>query len=120
LEDLRLAVANLEAADELSMHLLTTPMIYRILTFKASPQRTMITGLVLSTLFTIVMVVHMVMDEFLLHAVAFGLAIYIIASQVLKMIPQQVSDPQIQKTMRNLALLGCCKTTGIDRMIYNS
>lgn len=93
-------------ADELSMHLLTTPLIYRLLSFKASPQKTRIVGTVLSILFTIVMVTHMVMDEFLLHATTFGLGIYVIATRVLKIIPQQVKDPIIRKKFQNMAILG--------------
>ncbi|KAJ5216102.1 uncharacterized protein N7498_002509 [Penicillium cinerascens] len=96
-----------EKADELSMHLLTTPLLYRILIFQASPQRTKITGIILGTLFTIVMVVHMVMDEFILHAVTFGLAVYLIAARTLKIIPQQVPDPSIRRSIRNIAFFGC-------------
>lgn len=93
-------------ADELSMHLLTTPLIYRLLSFKASPQKTRIIGIALSTLFTIVMVTHMVMDEFILHATTFGLGIYVIATRVLKVIPQQVKDPVTRKKFQNMAILG--------------
>lgn len=91
------------------MHLLTTPLIYRLLTFKTSPERTRVIGLVLITLFTIVMVTHMVMDEFLLHATTFGGGVYVIASQVLKIIPEQAPDPYIRKALRNTAILGCCQ-----------
>ncbi|KAJ4309312.1 hypothetical protein N0V84_011570 [Fusarium piperis] len=52
------------------------------------------------------MVTHMVMDEFLLHASTFGLGVYIIASHNLKLIPQQVPDPEIRRTVRNVALVG--------------
>ncbi|KAJ9157316.1 Alkaline phytoceramidase [Pleurostoma richardsiae] len=96
-----------QMSDELSMHLLTTPLIYRLLTFKATAQRTRLVGLVLLVLFTTVMVTHMVMDEFLLHASTFGLGIYIIASRVLKIIPTQISDPRIRKTVRDITILGC-------------
>ncbi|EWY95174.1 hypothetical protein FOYG_04291 [Fusarium oxysporum NRRL 32931] len=95
-----------QMSDELSMHLLTTPLIYRLLSFKASPQKTRIVGTVLSILFTIVMVTHMVMDEFVLHATTFGLGIYVIATRVLKIIPQQVKDPIIRKKFQNMAILG--------------
>ena len=93
-------------ADELSMHLLTTPLMYRLLTFKASPQKTKWIGIILGSLFTIVMVTHMVMDEFLLHATTFGLGVYIIATRNLKLIPQQVPDPEVRRAVRNVALLG--------------
>lgn len=89
------------------MHLLTTPLLYRILTFKASPQRTRIIGAALLTMFTIVMVVHMLMDEFLLHAVSFGLGVFIIAHRTLKIIAQQVPEPILQKKIRNIAIFGC-------------
>lgn len=88
------------------MHLLTTPLIYRLLSFKASPQKTRVVGAVLLSLFTIVMVTHMVMDEFLLHATTFGLGIYVIATRVLKVIPQQVKDPVTRKKFQNMAILG--------------
>lgn len=91
------------------MHLLTTPIVYRLLTFKASPQRTKLVGTILLILFTTVMVTHMVMDEFLLHATTFGLSIYVIATRALKIISQQVSDPVIKKTLRNISLLGMSK-----------
>jgi len=90
------------------MHLLTTPLLYRILTFQASPQRTKIVGVILLTLFTLVMAVHMVMDEFILHAVTFGLAVYLIATRTLKIILQQVSDPSIRRSLRNLTYFGFC------------
>lgn len=88
------------------MHLLTTPLMYRLLTFKASPQKTKWIGIILGSLFTIVMVTHMVMDEFLLHATTFGLGVYIIATRNLKLIPQQVPDPEVRRAVRNVALLG--------------
>ena len=88
------------------MHLLTTPLLHRLLTFKAGRQTTRLVGCVLATLFTIVMVVHMVFDEFLLHASAFGLATYIIATRTLKVIPQSVSDPRIQRNLRNVTIFG--------------
>jgi dihydroceramidase len=97
-------------ADELSMHLLTTPLLYRILTFKASPERTRFVGIVLSVLFTIVMVVHMAMDEFLLHAVSFGLAVYMIATRTSKLISQQVPDPFLRKKLRYVSFFGVCMT----------
>lgn len=36
---------------------------------------------VLAIEFTTVMVIHMVMDEFLLHAVTFGIGVYVIATR---------------------------------------
>jgi len=97
-------------ADELSMHLLTTPLLYRILTFKASSERTRLVGIVLSVLFTVVMVVHMVMDEFLLHAVSFGIAVYLIATRTSKLISQQVPDPFLRKKLRYVSFFGICMT----------
>ncbi|KAK1240320.1 hypothetical protein MKX08_007762 [Trichoderma sp. CBMAI-0020] len=96
-----------QMSDELSMHLLTTPMVYRLLTFKSSPQRTKAVAVLLTILFTVVMVTHMVMDEFLLHAATFGLAVYLIATRTLKLISQQVPDEHIRKNLRNTALFGC-------------
>ncbi|KAJ5759227.1 alkaline phytoceramidase [Penicillium odoratum] len=96
-----------QMSDELSMHLLTTPLLYRILTFQASPYRTKITGAILLTLFTIVMVVHMVMDEFIVHAVSFGLAVYLIARYTIKMIPEQIPDPFLRKKIQRFSFLGC-------------
>lgn len=92
------------------MHLLTTPIVYRLLTFKASPQRTNLIGTILLVLFTTVMVTHMAMDEFLLHATFFGLSIYVIATRTLKIISQQVPDPAIKKTLRNISILGMSKS----------
>lgn len=100
--------ANKSPADELSMHLLTTPVIYRILTFHASPDRTRLIGIVLTVLFTVVMVTHMVMDEFLLHATSFGLGVYIIATRVLKMIKEQVPDARVRNSLRKIARFGVC------------
>lgn len=95
-------------ADELSMHLLTTPLLYRILIFQASPQRAKLIGAILLTLFTIVMVAHMVMDEFIIHAGAFGLSVYLIGTRTLKIIPQQVPDPAIRGVLRRISFFGCC------------
>lgn len=93
------------------MHLLTTPIVYRLLTFKTSPQRTKLVGTILLILFTIVMVTHMVMDEFLLHASTFGLSIYVIGTRTLKVISQQVPDPAIKKTLRNISISGMSRLT---------
>lgn len=83
-------------------------MVYRLLTFKSSPQRTKIVAILLTILFTVVMVTHMVMDEFLLHATTFGLSVYLIATRTLRVISQQVPDERIGKNLRNVALFGCC------------
>lgn len=91
------------------MHLLTTPLIYRLLAFNATPQKTKLIGAVLLALFTIVMVTHIVMDEFLLHATTFGLGVCVIASRVLKLIPTQVPDLVVRKKVRDISLLGCGK-----------
>lgn len=99
------------------MHLLTTPLLYRLLTFQASPQYTRIVGVVLVLEFTTVMVIHMVMDEFLLHAVAFGIGVYLIATRTLKLISLRISDPFARRNVRNIALFGCCEPASrrIDR-----
>lgn len=93
------------------MHLLTTPLIYRLLTFKASAQRTTIVGVILSILFTIVMVTHMVMDEFILHAVSFGTGVYIIGNRTLRLIPQVAPNKYVEKRLRNVAVFGCGRRT---------
>lgn len=96
-----------QMSDELSMHLLTTPLLYRILSFKATPQRARLIGIILSILFTIVMVTHMVMDEFLLHATSFGLAVYLIGSRTPKIIEGYVADLKLKKSLRYLSFFGC-------------
>ena len=102
------------------MHLLTTPLLYRILSFKASPERTRLIGIILTILFTIVMVVHMVMDEFLLHASSFGLAVYLIATRTFRIIPGQVPDLKVRKTLQQISLFGCCECQKIRVMIFHS
>ncbi|OJI79581.1 hypothetical protein ASPTUDRAFT_59643 [Aspergillus tubingensis CBS 134.48] len=101
------SILRIDWPDELSMHLLTTPLLYRILSFQATPQYTKTVGIILSVLFTIVMVVHMVMDEFLLHAVTFGTAVYLIATRTLKIIPREIPDAEDRKRIQNVALFGC-------------
>ncbi|KAL7930845.1 ceramidase [Trichoderma chlorosporum] len=96
-----------QMSDELSMHLLTTPMVYRLLTFQSSPQRAKFVAVLLTLIFTVVMITHMVMDEFLLHATTFGLAVYLIATRTLRLISQQVPDERVRKNLRNIALFGC-------------
>lgn len=95
------------------MHLLTTPLLYRILTFQSTPRRTKLVGVILSILFTVVMVVHMVMDEFLLHAVTFGLGVYLIATRTLKIIPRQIPDLGIRGNVQGVAVFGCCKSSSL-------
>lgn len=92
------------------MHLLTTPLVYRVLTFNTSPQRTKLVGVITLTLFTITMVAHMVMDEFILHAVMFGLSVVIITVRITQLIPQRFSDPVVRKTLQTTARMGCCKS----------
>ncbi|OOF90627.1 hypothetical protein ASPCADRAFT_211932 [Aspergillus carbonarius ITEM 5010] len=95
-----------QMSDELSMHLLTTPLLYRILTFQSTPQYTKLIGIILSILFIIVMVVHMVMDEFLLHAVSFGSAVLLITIRTLKIIPTEITDERARGTVKRVALFG--------------
>lgn len=99
---------NSNLADELSMHLLTTPLLFRLLTFQASPQKTRLIGGVLLTLFTIVMVVHMVMDEFIVHATSFGLAVLTLVIRTTQIIPQQITDPILRKKLRTITTFGVC------------
>ncbi len=87
------------------MHLLLTPTLYRLLTYKTDPQRTRLIGIVLSVLFTVIMVTHMVMDEFLLHATSFGLGVYLLAAQSLRII-RQIPNPEVRDTLRNMAIFG--------------
>ncbi|PHH77560.1 hypothetical protein CDD80_492 [Ophiocordyceps camponoti-rufipedis] len=93
--------------DELSMHLLATPILYRLLTLGAGPYYTRVVRVALLVLFIIVMTTHMLMDEFLLHATTFGLAVYLIASRIWQIIPQRVPDPQIRKKLQTLTKFGC-------------
>ncbi|RTE84802.1 hypothetical protein BHE90_000667 [Fusarium euwallaceae] len=95
-----------QMSDELSMHLLTTPLVYRLITFKASPQRTILIGTVLSSLFTLVMVTHVVLDEFVLHAVTFASGVLIVATQSPKMVSEHVPDPRTRQNLRNISLFG--------------
>ncbi|KAM0121574.1 hypothetical protein ACP6JC_001744 [Aspergillus fumigatus] len=93
-------------SDELSMHLLVTPLLYRIFTIQTSPQRTRLIGILLLTEFTVVMVVHMVMNEFLLHAMTFGMGVLLIATRTIKLVSQRVPDPFTRKKLRNIGLFG--------------
>ncbi|KAL2870528.1 ceramidase [Aspergillus lucknowensis] len=95
-----------QMSDELSMHLLTTPLLYRILTFQTSPEYTKRVGAILFTLFSIVMVVHMVMDEFLLHATTFGLAVLLITTRTMKTISLQISDSSVRMRIRWISRFG--------------
>ncbi|KOS21759.1 Alkaline ceramidase [Escovopsis weberi] len=95
-----------QMSDELSMHLLTTPLLHRILTFDASPRTTRLAGLFFLAIFTATMVAHMVLDEFLIHAVTFGVGVYLIATRALVVIRNQVADPEIRKNLQSLALFG--------------
>ncbi|RHZ65517.1 ceramidase [Aspergillus thermomutatus] len=97
-----------QMSDELSMHLLTTPLVYRIFTIQTSPQHTRLIGILLLIEFTVVMVVHMVMDEFILHAVAFGLSVLLIATRTIKLVSRRIPDPLTRKNIRNIGLFGCC------------
>ncbi|KAL4807874.1 ceramidase [Aspergillus unguis] len=95
-----------QMSDELSMHLLTTPLLYRILTFQTDQTHTRLVGFILLTLFTIVMVVHMVMDEFLLHATAFGAAVLLITTKTMRVIPLQILDLEVRARIRLISRFG--------------
>lgn len=97
------------------MHLLTTPLLYRLLSFKASPGHAKFLRIFLSMEFTLVMVVHMVMDEFLLHAITFGLSVLLIVIRILKIIPREIPDPSIRTNMRRMALFGTGMFYSISR-----
>lgn len=87
------------------MHLLTTPLLYRVMTYKRDAAYTRRVGIILSALFTIVIATHMVMDEFLLHATSFGLSVYLLAAGSLKIISQG-TDSNTNRILRNLVLFG--------------
>ncbi|KAK7214174.1 hypothetical protein V2G26_021352 [Clonostachys chloroleuca] len=114
-----------QMSDELSMHLLTTPLVYRLLTFNATPEKTRLVGIVLTILFTVVMVTHMVMDEFLLHATTFALAIYVIVTRSRRIIPHQCPDPKVRKSIQNVSTFGLvCFAAGysvwlVDQYVCN-
>jgi dihydroceramidase len=91
------------------MHLLLTPLLYRLLTYKADQQRIRLIGIVLSIIFTTVMVIHMVMDEFLLHATSFGLGVYLLATRALGII-RQIPQPKVRESLRSIALFGVGKS----------
>ncbi|PYH43079.1 ceramidase [Aspergillus saccharolyticus JOP 1030-1] len=95
-----------QMSDELSMHLLTTPLVYRILTFQVSPRWRRWIGIALCIEFTTVMVVHMVMDEFLLHAVTFGAGALLIARRTMQAISHKIPDPLIKQKTRNIGRFG--------------
>ncbi|GAO17317.1 hypothetical protein UVI_02044750 [Ustilaginoidea virens] len=88
------------------MHLLTAPLLYRVLTFQTNPRCAKWTGIGLFALFTLIMVTHMVMDEFLLHAATFAVSVYVIATRMLKLITAQVPDAHIEDRFRKTAALG--------------
>ncbi|KAH8894143.1 alkaline phytoceramidase [Thozetella sp. PMI_491] len=94
-----------QMSDELSMHLLLTPLLYRLLTHKADQQRIRLVGIVLSIIFTTVMVIHMALDEFLLHATSFGLGIYLLTTRTLSII-RQIPQPRVKGSLRSIALFG--------------
>lgn len=95
------------------MHLLITPLIYRLLAFQASPRYTKLLGVVLCVLFTTVIITHMVLDEFLLHASTFGLGVFLIQTRTLKIVGQ-ISSPAVSRVLRNVAILGVCKFSGSE------
>ncbi|RAL16178.1 ceramidase [Aspergillus homomorphus CBS 101889] len=123
-----------QMSDELSMHMLTTPLVYRVLTFQVSPQWRRVIGIALSVEFATVMIVHMAMDEFLLHAVTFGAGALLIARRTMQIISRQIPDPLIKKKTRNIGRFGifcflfgyfawlidvwaCSQLTGIRQMV---
>lgn len=91
------------------MHLATTPLLYRVLTFGASARHTRTVGSVLLVLFVAVMAIHMVMDEFILHALSFALSVHLIRTRILRLISLRVKDAAIRKKVRSLALFAGCK-----------
>ncbi|QPC58122.1 hypothetical protein HYE67_000353 [Fusarium culmorum] len=68
--------------------------------------RTKLVGLALSTLFTAVMITHVVLDEFLLHAISFGLGVLIIARRSLQIISQRTLDLDTRCDLRNISIAG--------------
>ncbi|KAJ5153994.1 alkaline phytoceramidase [Penicillium coprophilum] len=95
-----------QMSDELSMHLLTTPLVHRVLTFQKSKQYTRLMGTILSIVFTCVMVAHMVLDEFLLHAVTFGSSVLLIVICTTRLISRQIPNVVVRKNVRNVTRFG--------------
>ncbi|EQK99827.1 arylsulfatase [Ophiocordyceps sinensis CO18] len=52
------------------------------------------------------MLTHIIMDEFLLHASTFALAVYLIVSRVLRLISQHVPDALARKRLRRITFFG--------------
>jgi dihydroceramidase len=85
------------------MHMTTTPLVHRILTFGKSERYTRNTGIILSIAFVLVLVVHASMDEFLLHAASFVAAIHIIRTRTFRLISKGVADPVKKKQLLGMA-----------------
>lgn len=77
-------------------------------------------GLALLTIFTAVMLTHIIMDEFLLHASTFALAVYLIVSRVLRLISQHVPDALARKRLRRITLFGFCRWSNSCRAPFSS
>jgi len=92
-----------QMSDELSMHMATTPLVHRVMTFGKSERYTRTTGIILSVIFVVVIVVHASMDEFLLHASAFAGSIHIIRTRTFPLIKTRISDPAKRKQLLGMA-----------------
>lgn len=85
------------------MHLTTTPLVYRILTFGKSERYRRNAGIILSIMFVVVIVVHASMDEFLLHAGSFVAAIHVIRTRTFPLIEKRISDPAKKKQLLGMS-----------------
>lgn len=90
------------------MHLLT-PLLHRLLTLGASPRRARLVGAALLGLLASVMVAHMALDEFVLHACAFGLAVSLIVARLPALVARRVPDPRARRTLGAMTVLGFCE-----------
>lgn len=96
------------------MHLTTAPLLHRVLTFGKSQRYTNTLGAIISVAWLLGFIIHATMDEFLLHAVGFGLSVYVIGYQTSRLLSERVRDPVYRAKAQGMARFGICKCSTKD------
>lgn len=92
--------------DDLSMLLAVATVTHRVFTFDKSLTYTVVFGIILTLAMTTFSVWHCVMDELVMHSVLFGIMIAFVGTKTRSIIKARVSDPVVQKDVRNMATWG--------------
>ncbi|KAL4784278.1 ceramidase [Aspergillus varians] len=77
--------------DDLSMLFATTPVLHRVLTVNSNRRDSTISALILGSLLTLLIVYHVMTDEFIFHVISFGAMVVVIGVRTMQLVHTRTS-----------------------------